>query len=361
MTSTLNHRREGRRTIMSQRVVRPRSTAVAGILLCGLASVGQPSWAQATSPTPSGTITVQIDGPADGGLKGGQAVIIDNSLIDDTQGRRGVTVFPSKKWVGVVCGPVDDLLRAHIAIPHEGGLAIEQVVPGSPAERMGLRKYDILIFVDEKPLLSTSDLVEAIHVRENGALLIEWLRGGDTMKGTVAPVDRPDVVPVGEPRDPSTVVPDQLVQKWIEELRVGQPDRPLSLRVIGPGMVADAPGPMPKNLNIQVTKNGDAPANITVKRDGETWQLTESDLDQLPEDVRPHVRRMLGGQQWNVGPADDIDVLELEGLPWERLRDRFDRMDRQMEKMLERMERIERFDADAPAEPPSDVNLENDA
>ena len=76
----------------------------------------------------------------------------------------------------------------------------------------------------------------------------------------------------------------------------GQP--PLQLRFIRPGAIV--PGdvlvtvPLPPNMSIVVSKEGDQPARIVVKRGHEKWELTEKELDKLPADVRPHVQRMLG-------------------------------------------------------------------
>jgi len=61
---------------------------------------------------------------------------------------------------------------------------------------------------------------------------------------------------------------------------------------------------------IAVTKTGNEPARISVKKDGQTWEVTEKELDKLPPDIRPHVERMLGG----TGPID-IESLETPS-PW---------------------------------------------
>jgi hypothetical protein len=52
--------------------------------------------------------------------------------------------------------------------------------------------------------------------------------------------------------------------------------------------------PLPENLRITITRQGTKPAQVTVKRDEHTWELTENELDKLPADIRPHVEHLLG-------------------------------------------------------------------
>ena len=47
-------------------------------------------------------------------------------------------------------------------------------------------------------------------------------------------------------------------------------------------------------MSISITKTGDKPANIVVKMGDEKWEVSEKELDKLPEKVRPYVDRMLG-------------------------------------------------------------------
>ena len=47
-------------------------------------------------------------------------------------------------------------------------------------------------------------------------------------------------------------------------------------------------------MSIVISKEGDQPAKIVVKRGDEKWEVTEKELDKLPADVRPHVEHMFG-------------------------------------------------------------------
>lgn len=48
-------------------------------------------------------------------------------------------------------------------------------------------------------------------------------------------------------------------------------------------------GNLPDDLSVSVTKKGSEPARITVKKGEQSWEITEKELDKLPDDVRKHV------------------------------------------------------------------------
>jgi serine protease Do len=110
---------------------------------------------------------------------------------------------------------------------------------------------------------------------------------------------------------------------------------------------------LPENLSITISKKGEEPTKIVVTRDDDVWELTEQDLRELPDEVRPHVERMLGrfplgnaagfrvlprrpGQtaqpETRPGPPDNQD----EPVP------EADRMERQLDEMGQRLEEMRR-------------------
>ncbi len=327
-------------------------------MLCGL--IGSPLFAQ-SAPQDANTLVPLNDVPES------RAPAVDKTLIDDTEGLlEAMEINPNRRWLGVICGPVEGVLRAQLDLPEDVGLVVQQVVPGSPAEQAGLRQHDILLAVDQKPLNSTKTLIQAIGDAGERELKLEWLRKGQQLAAVVTPAERPDVVSL---RDAQAAVPglggatDEL-KRWVDQLGSGGGQGPTRLRFLGPGIVGNHAA-MPGNLNIQITRQGDQPADIVVKRDGDTWTLKETDLDALPDDVRPHVESMLHGGGITVfgEGLPDIRALDLEGIPWPQMRERFDDIDRRMEKMFEELQRMQErplVPQNAPeAKPPFDPN--NDA
>src|SRR5262245_35702388 len=50
-----------------------------------------------------------------------------------------------KLWIGVLGGPVPDELRAQLDIPADQGVLLRHVAPDSPAEKAGLKVFDVLL------------------------------------------------------------------------------------------------------------------------------------------------------------------------------------------------------------------------
>ena len=78
----------------------------------------------------------------------------------------------------------------------------------------------------------------------------------------------------------------------------------------------------PKDLSVEIKKDGDHSAKIHVKRGNKEWDVTDEKLGDLPEDIRPHVERMLGQPgapyaNWlRVSPGGKIDgELKIAPLP----------------------------------------------
>jgi hypothetical protein len=58
----------------------------------------------------------------------------------------------------------------------------------------------------------------------------------------------------------------------------------------------------PKDLSVQINKQGGEAAKIHVKRGEQEWNITEKTTGELPEDIRGHVQRMIGSMHGPHGP-----------------------------------------------------------
>lgn len=205
-------------------------------------------------------------------------------------------------WLGVECRPVDDTLRAQLGLAENQGLVVENVVPDGPAAKAGIQRHDVLVKAGEEPLKDIRVLIDVIEKTREKELAIELLRGGKEEAVKVTPAKRPKEAgpqeflpwPGGEP-------PRGLERPWnvFEEWLKGDGERgPMRFRFFHPGTILPPDAwpypPLPGNLSVTITKEGDKPVKIVVRRGDEKWELTEKDLDKLPEDIRPHVERMLG-------------------------------------------------------------------
>jgi hypothetical protein len=88
----------------------------------------------------------------------------------------------------------------------------------------------------------------------------------------------------------------KLLEEALTKLKGTAGGETLGLYFPRPGVVATEVRQieMPKNLSISITRSGDEPAKVHVKRDDKEWDTTADKLNELPEDVRQQVEQLLG-------------------------------------------------------------------
>ncbi len=280
-------------------------------------------------------------------------------------------------WLGVECRQAAGPLCAQLGLPEGHGLVAENVVPDSPAAKAGIERFDVLVKAGDKPLAGVRDLIEAVEQAEDNELGLELIRRGQKQTVQATPAKRPqDARPQGAGRTPGG---DWMkVEKWLGR---DLPDRlgkgRTRFRFLHPGTIlpfdAQALPHLPGNMSLRIHKQGDEPARIVVERGDEKWEVSEDQLDKLPEDIRPHVERMLGGP--SIGTPDHSGQLEFDFVPdWatpgppagpapsvngrlqQRLEKRMDEMNQRIEQLHKSMQELFRRHRphDTPAEESSD-------
>jgi len=266
-------------------------------------------------------------------------------------------------WVGVECSPARAVLRTHLGLAEDEGLVVENVVPDGPAAKAGIEQYDVLLKAGDKPVKEIRDLIAAIDAAKESELQLQVIRQGKKKTVKVTPAKRPQEAraPGPFPRHPGAY--QDRINEMLERLKPGDfpMQGPFRFRFFHPGAVLPSHAAiderLPGNLSISITKRGEEPTKIVVQRDDEKWELTEEDLDKLPDDVRPHVERMLG--RIPKGPADALDSFDfvpnmtgprwgssriekrLEPAPAEPSEDRpQNRMQKRMDEMNHRLEEL---------------------
>jgi serine protease Do len=76
-------------------------------------------------------------------------------------------------------------LRSAVGLPEREGLLVRGVVSGSPAERAGLERGDLLVSAAGRPLTSIDELLDALEAA-GGTLELGLVRGADERTVTVA-------------------------------------------------------------------------------------------------------------------------------------------------------------------------------
>ncbi len=258
----------------------------------------------------------------------------------------------SQYWLGLVCDKVDPTLRSHLQLDEDHGLLVREVVPDSPADKVGIEVHDVLLGGDRPLRGDVNQLVELVNRSQGKEIAMNLIRKGKRITIKVTPAKRPNAysyVP-----DFKVPVPGNAkeLQKWLDQFRQGAPELPFRFRLLRPGIIDRKLGEAPKDLTINITKQADKPAKIIVKKGDKTWEVTDSTLDKLPKEIRQYVERLLrpspirgalipGGQGLPPQPLSEPSLKfgELFVPKWQA-RPGGDKIEKQLEKMTKQIEAL---------------------
>jgi serine protease Do len=95
-------------------------------------------------------------------------------------------------YIGVTLRDVDPDLQSSLKLARATGALVQDVKPGSPAARVGLRPYDVIVAFDGKPVTTQDRLSRDIAERQPGsAARLEYLRDGRAQGVTLRLAERP--------------------------------------------------------------------------------------------------------------------------------------------------------------------------
>lgn len=150
-------------------------------------------------------ITTRIESPSGGSVGLGFA-IPSTTVIEVAQEiiERG---YVRRPFLGVGGQPLNSTLARDLNLPVDKGLLVQEIHPGSPAEKVGLRTgqqavrtsygevmadADIILAMDGRPILNQSDLNHQVATHEVGdKAVLEILRAGQKMTLEVVLGERP--------------------------------------------------------------------------------------------------------------------------------------------------------------------------
>jgi serine protease Do len=98
----------------------------------------------------------------------------------------------SRGYIGVGLTDVTPALQRALNLSVSKGAMVQDVSPSSPAERAGLRPYDIVVDVEGRPVLNNEELIRNISSRQPGTVArLEVLRDGRRQALQVRLAERP--------------------------------------------------------------------------------------------------------------------------------------------------------------------------
>ena len=219
-------------------------------------------------------------------------------LLDDKESEASAD---GEYWLGIGLSPLPELARQQLGL--EGGLVVEDVAAESPAAKAEIKRLDILIKAGEASLKEPADLVKSVEKIKGGVLTIIAVRGGKQITASVSPAKRPkaedsaDVLKSLRVRVPELGAEIEQVEAALAKLKAKTGGAGVNLFFPKPAMVAPRVDvkavELPKNMTVKITKEGNLPAKVLVKKENQEWEVTEEKLSELPEDVRKHVQQYL--------------------------------------------------------------------
>ncbi len=94
-------------------------------------------------------------------------------------------------WIGIVGRSVTPQLAASFGLRTETGVLVSSTLEDSPAEHAGLRPGDVITRVDERPVATTHELLEAVAAAGPGANLgLEVWRGSERIDARTTTIER---------------------------------------------------------------------------------------------------------------------------------------------------------------------------
>ena len=98
----------------------------------------------------------------------------------------------SRGYIGVMLRDVDPDLQRSLGLKSSDGALVQDVTPGSPGARAGVRTYDLIVAVDGKAIEGNDALIQLIATRQPGTTAsLQILRDGRAVSVPVKLAERP--------------------------------------------------------------------------------------------------------------------------------------------------------------------------
>jgi S1-C subfamily serine protease len=115
-------------------------------------------------------------------------------------------VGPNNLSLGITVIDVDDVIANQYNMVHPGGVVINSVTPGLPADTAGLQRGDVISRIDGRKILNSNDFLKVLATKNRTRISLEVLRSGSrqTIKVKMAPGTTAQVVAGTPTKQPNT-------------------------------------------------------------------------------------------------------------------------------------------------------------
>ena len=225
----------------------------------------------------------------------------DMILLNDPNSVKAVRrIELGKFWIGLNCAEVSPALRSQLKLKEGVGLLVVNAFEGSPSQKAGLKQHDIVVKAGDTDIGAVGQLIDAVQKAGDAELKLDIIREGQPQTITVKSAERPTAQQGEAFYFPQVGGEHRLL------FHTGEG----AFTFVEPGIVLDnldnkpnwtasriIDRRLPAGVSITVKRKAEEPASIHVEKDDKTWDITPDQLDQLPEDLRPHVQAMLAPVQ----------------------------------------------------------------
>ena len=215
-------------------------------------------------------------------------------LLNDKSGVKAVTrIELGKYWIGLNCADVSPALRSQLKLKKGIGLLVVNAFEGSPSQKAGLKQHDIVVKADDKDIGAVGQLIDAVQKAGDSELKLEIIREGQRQTITVKSAERPKAQHGQAFYLPQAGGEHRLLFRTPEG----------AFTFVEPGIVLDTRldrrqastigPPLPAGVSVTIIRKAGEPPSIHVEKDDKTWDITPDKINELPEELRPHVQAML--------------------------------------------------------------------
>ncbi len=240
-------------------------------------------------------------------------IAVGGNLFADDNANTVPIAGDTQAYLGLGVAPLHPALTNHLpdVIGQGRGVMIEEVVKGSPADKAGLKQYDVLVRINDQDLYSPEQLVKIVrNSKANSDIALSYVRHGKINDVKLTLEEQPTREPVRS-RPPFRLPFDDDFFNWSDAFKGVQP--PLAPKASWETFKSmtlnkKEDGTYTLKLEYKDADNKEIHREYTGTRE-EVKKAIEEDKE-LPDDEREHLLRSLDKQ--------DLPELPKFKVPWPR-------------------------------------------